>query len=102
MTMFAKSLKIFLAAGLLLTAVQVAAENNVDSGKALYQKLCAACHSATPAKLMGQPADSLVAGMEKVRDMSNASGAAAKMQSVLKPLTQEQIKDIATYLNQLK
>ena len=102
MTISSKSLKFLVAAALLLGAVQVAAQDNTDSGKELYQKLCAACHSATPAKMMGQPADSLVAGMEKVRDMQNPSGAAAKMQSVVRPLSQEQIKNIAAYLNQLK
>lgn len=102
MTSCTKSLKILFAAAVLLIAVQATAQDSTESGKELYQKQCAPCHSANPAKMMGQPVDVLVKDIERMRDLPNATGAVAKMQSVVRPLHQEQIKDIATYLNQLK
>lgn len=102
MTFSANSLKILLAAGLLLVGTAVAAQDSAASGQELYQKLCAACHSATPAAMKGKPVDTLVAGMDKVKNMSNPSGGAARMQQVVKTLSPQQMKDIATYLNQMK
>ena len=102
MTFSANSLKILLAAGLLLVGTAVAAQDNAASGQEMYQKLCAACHSATPAAMKGKPVDTLVAGMDKVKNMSNPSGSAARMQQVVKTLSPQQMKDIATYLNQMK
>ena len=101
MTFSANSLKIVLAAGLLLAATAVAAQDSAGSGQELYQKLCSSCHSASPERLKGKPVDSLVAGMERIKNLSNATGAAARMQQVVQPLSPAQVKDIATYLNQM-
>lgn len=102
--MFASSnsLKILLVMGLLLLGTQVAAQDEAGAGKALYQQHCAACHSANPAAMKGKPVDMLVEKMNKVKNMSNASGGAAKMQQVLQPMSADQIKSIAVYLNQMK
>lgn len=102
MTFSANSVKILLAAGLLLVGTAVAAQDSAGSGQELYQKLCAACHSASPAAMKGKPVDALIAGMEKVKNMSNPTGSTARMQQVVKPLSPQQLKDIATYLNQMK
>lgn len=98
----ANSLKILLAAGLLLTGAAVAAQDTATSGQELYQKLCSPCHSASPAAMKGKPVDALVAGMERVKNLSNPAGAAARMQQVVKSLSAEQVKDIAAYLNNMK
>mgnify|MGYP003612117769 CR=1 FL=1 len=100
MTFSANSLKIILAAGVLLAGSAVAAYS-ADSGQELYTKLCSGCHSPSPA-MKGKPVDALLAGMDRVKNMSNASGAAARMQQVLQPLSPEQTKSIATYINGLK
>ena len=102
MTFSANSLKILLAAVLLLAGTAVAAQDNAGSGEELYQKLCSPCHSASPAPMKGKAVDVLVAGMERVKNLSNATGAAARMQQTVQGLTPAQMKDIATYLNQMK
>ena len=40
--------------------------------------------------------------MERVKNLSNATGAAARMQQTVQSLNPAQVKDIATYLNQMK
>lgn len=102
MTFSANSLKILLAAGLLLAGTAVAAQDSAGTGQEMYNKLCAGCHSATPAAMKGKPVDALVAGMERVKNLSNATGAAARMQQTVQGLSPAQMKDIATYLNQMK
>ena len=52
--------------------------------------------------MKGKPVDALVAGMERVKNLSNATGAAARMQQTVQSLSPAQVKDIATYLNQMK
>lgn len=100
MAVFANSVKLMLAAGLLLAGSAVVAYS-ADSGQEMYTKLCSGCHSASPA-FKGKPVDALLAGMDRVKNMPNASGAAAKMQQALQPLSPEQTKSIATYINGLK
>ena len=100
MAVFANSVKLMLAAGLLLAGSAVVAYS-ADSGEEMYTKLCSGCHSASPA-FKGKPVDALLAGMDRVKNMPNASGAAAKMQQALQPLSPEQTKSIATYINGLK
>ena len=100
MAVFANSVKLMLAAGLLLAGTAVVAYS-ADSGEEMYTKLCSGCHSASPA-FKGKPVDALLAGMDRVKNMPNASGAAAKMQQALQPLSPEQTKSIATYINGLK
>ena len=100
MAVFANSVKLMLAAGLLLAGTAVVAYS-ADSGEEMYTKLCSGCHSASPA-FKGKPVDALLAGMDRVKNMSNATGAAARMQQALQPLSPEQTKSIATYNNGLK
>ena len=100
MAVFANSVKLMLAAGLLLAGTAVAAYS-ADSGEEMYTKLCSGCHSASPA-FKGKPVDGLLAGIDRVKNMPNASGAAARMQQTVKTLSPEQTKSIATYINGLK
>ena len=100
MAVFANSVKVMLAAGLLLAGTAVAAYS-ADSGQELYTKLCSGCHSPSPA-FKGKPVDALLAGMDRVKSMSNAAGAAARMQQALQTLSPEQTKSVATYINGLK
>ena len=100
MAFFANSVKLMLAAGLLLVGTAVVAYS-ADSGEEMYTKLCSGCHSASPA-FKGKPVDGLLAGIDRVKNMPNASGAAARMQQTVKTLSPEQTKSIATYINGLK
>lgn len=102
MTFSANSLKILLAAGLVLAGTAVAAQDSAGTGQEMYNKLCSGCHSASPEAMKGKPVDSLVAGMERVKNLNNATGAAARMQQTVQGLSPAQVKDIATYLNQMK
>ena len=65
MAVLKNSVKLLLAAGLLLAGTAVAAQDNAGSGQELYQKLCASCHSASPAAMKGKPVDALLAGIKK-------------------------------------
>ena len=100
MAVFANSVKLMLAAGLLLAGTAVVAYSD-DSGEEMYTKLCSGCHSASPA-FKGKPVDGLLAGIDRVKNMPNATGAAARMQQTVKTLSPEQTKSIATYINGLK
>lgn len=100
MAVFANSVKLMLVAGLLLAGTAVVAYS-ADSGEEMYTKLCSGCHSASPA-FKGKPVDALLAGMDRVKNLPNATGAAARMQQALQTLTPEQTKSIAAYINGLK
>ena len=100
MAVFANSVKLMLAAGLLLAGTAVVAYS-ADSCEEMYTKLCSGCHSASPA-FKGKPVDALLTGIDRVKNMPNATGAAARMQQAVKPLSPEQTKSIATYINGLK
>lgn len=53
--------------------------------------------------MMGQPVDGLVAKMEKVKGLTPPpNDKVAEMQEALKPLSGQDMKDIAVYLNGLK
>lgn len=89
-----------------------AAARNVEAGKAAAQKYnCAACHGAdynTPTdpsypKLAGQHRDYLeIAMIAYQRGGDGANGRAnAIMQAQVKPLSRQEIRDIAAYLNSL-
>ena len=100
MAVFANSVKLMLAAGLLLAGTAVVAYS-AESGEEQYSKLCSGCHSASPA-FKGKPVDGLLAGIDRVKNMPNATGAAARMQQTVKTLSPEQTRNIATYINGLK
>ena len=100
MAVFANSVKLMLAAGLLLAGTAVVAYS-ADSGEEMYTKLCSGCHSASPA-FKGKPVDGLLAGIDRVKNMPNDTGAADRMQQTVKTLSPEQTKSIATYINGLK
>ena len=104
MTKYLRHGVLTLAAFLLVAGVQsaVAQDDAQKAGAELYANNCMSCHTPTPAKMMGKPVDGLLASMEKVKNMSSPSGPLQKMQQTLKTLSPEQMKDIATYVNQLK
>lgn len=82
---------------------QAAQEDWAEEGRKLYNDLCAACHTDKPAKLMGQPVDSLMAKMQKVKNLpSPTNEKMAEMQDALKPLAGQDMENIAVYLNGLK
>ena len=95
----------FAMAAFLFVAVQsqAAQEDRAAQGQKLYDDLCAICHTEKPAKRMGQPVDGLVAKMEKVKGLTPPpNDKVAEMQEALKPLSGQDMKDIAVYLNGLK
>ena len=53
--------------------------------------------------MMGQPVDGLVAKMNKVKNLTPPPNEKVEqMQEALKPLSDQDLKDIAVYLNGLK
>ena len=95
----------FAMAAFLFVAVQSQddQEDRAAQGQKLYDDLCAICHTEKPAKMMGQPVDGLVAKMEKVKGLTPPpNDKVAEMQEALKPLSGQDMKDIAVYLNGLK
>lgn len=105
---------ILFAAALLAASVSIhaSANNRVTAGKLAADKYnCAACHGAdynTPTdpsypKLAGQHRDYLeIAMIAYQRGGDGANGRAnAIMQAQVKPLSREEIRNIAAYLNSL-
>lgn len=107
--------KIFASAVLLFSAaisLNAVAGGNVEAGKAVAEKYnCAACHGAdfnTPIdpsypKLAGQHADYLELAMiayKRGGDVINGRSNAI-MGAQVKPLSRQEIKDLAAYLNSL-
>lgn len=104
MNMFLKQSCLVLAVVFLLGVVQsvAATDEQTVTGGELYTSLCAACHTEKPGNMMGQPVEDLAAKMKTVKNLPSASGKLAQMQAALKPLSDQQMQDIAVYLNGLK
>jgi cytochrome c553 len=87
------------------------AGGNIEAGKAVAQKTCAACHGAdfnspidpTYPKLAGQNEDYLVHALTAYqRGAGGANGRGnAIMVGMAKPLSKQDIKDVAAYLHSL-
>ena len=99
-----KPISLLSAAALLFVAVQVNAAADVDvaAGETLYKASCMSCHKEKPGKMVGKPVDELVQKMKKYTAMACPTGKVATMQSALKPWSDKQMRDVATYLNGLK
>ena len=99
-----KQMGLLSAAALLFVTVQANAAANVDmaAGEKLYKESCMSCHKEKPGKMMGKPVGDLVAKMKKYKDMACPAGKVATMQNALKPWTDKQMNDVASYLNGLK
>lgn len=98
-----KRMGLFSAVALLaFVAVQANAAGNATTGEALFKQSCVSCHRDKPAKMMGKPVDALVAKMKHYQTMPSPTGVVAAMQKALKPWSDEQITDVAVYLNGLK
>ena len=79
-----------------------AAQGNVTEGETLYKASCSSCHTERPGRIIGKPVEDLVAKMHAVKNMDGAVGKVLAMQNALKPLSDQQLIDIATYLHQIK
>jgi cytochrome c553 len=87
------------------------AGGNIEAGKAIAQKTCAACHGAdfnspidpTYPKLAGQNEDYLEHALTAYqRGAGGANGRGnAIMVGMAKPLSKQDIKDVAAYLHSL-
>lgn len=98
-----KTLCVLGVGAFIVTAVQSqAAMNDAAAGQKMYMDSCASCHKDKPAKMIGQPVSGLTAKMQKYKIMPNATGKVAMMQKALAPMSDQQITDIAVYLNGLK
>lgn len=91
------------AAIFLFAAAQAhAASDNPLLGEKLYKESCMSCHTEKPMGMMGAPVALLVERMHAVKDMNAPQGKVAQMQKVLKTLSDQEITDIAVYLNGMK
>ncbi len=93
-----------------LTAASFAAPAFAD-GKALYlEKTCIACHGKdakkplTPEypKLAGQNAKYAEKQMQDIKSGARANGNAAAMKGVMHLVSDEEIKELAKYLSEIK
>ena len=98
-----KSFGVFCAFGVLCIALQAhAAEGDVAAGEKLYKASCMSCHKEKPGKMAGKPVADLVAKTKKYKTMACPTGKVATMQQAIKGLSDQQITDIAVYLNSMK
>lgn len=94
---------VVLAAIFLLAAAQVnAAQDNPLLGEKLYKESCMSCHTEKPVGMMGAPVALLVEKMHMVKEMDAPQGKVAQMQKVLKTLSDQEVTEIAVYLNGMK
>lgn len=92
-----------LVAIFLFAAAQVhASPDNPLVGEKLYKESCMSCHTEKPVGMMGAPVALLVEKMHAVKAMDAPQGKVVQMQKVLKTLSDQQITDIAVYLNGMK
>lgn len=91
------------AAIFLFAAAQVhASPDNPLLGEKLYKESCMSCHTERPVGMLGAPTALLVEKMHAVKKMDAPQGKVAQMQKVLKTLSDQEITDIAVYLNGMK
>ena len=89
----------------LFVAVQsvAAQEDRAAEGKNLYELRCVTCHGIKAEKLAGKPTDYLEDRMQSFKEMDDPLfEKVRRMQAALAPLSDEQLKHIAIYLNGLK
>ena len=102
--------QMILATGVAIAAVSFSAPALAD-GKALYmEKTCIACHGKdakkplTPEypKLAGQNAKYAEKQMQDIKSGARANGNSAAMKGVMHLVTDEEIKQLAKYLSEIK
>lgn len=72
-------------------------QGNPANGAALYES-CVPCHSLTGKGLAGQPEAQLVNKMTAIQGASLTKPKAIEMQNILKPMSEQQILDLASYI----
>ncbi len=70
------------------------------NGKKLFAA-CVSCHSAQGKWVAGKPVDKLVRAMQHFQTGSFTKGRDKRMQALLKPMSQKELMDLATYMNSL-
>lgn len=73
---------------------------NPATGAALYEK-CAPCHGLNGQGLAGKSEARLMASMQDIQTRTFTDAKALKMQGIMKGLSQEQLVDLARYINKM-
>ncbi|MEG2172242.1 MAG: tat pathway signal sequence [Desulfovibrionaceae bacterium] len=72
-------------------------QGNPADGAALYEG-CVPCHTLMGKGIAGQPEGQLVSKMTAIQNGSFTNPKAIEMQNVLKPMSPQQILDLAAYI----
>lgn len=103
MNMFVKRAALLALPVLTLAFANVAysqMQGNPASGASLYES-CVPCHTLMGKGLAGQPEAQLVSKMTAIQTGTFTNAKAAEMQKVLKPMTAQQILDLASYITKM-
>jgi cytochrome c553 len=99
-----KKLTTIAVCALLGVAGSAQAAGNPDAGKQKATTVCAACHGPTGVSsvptypnLCGQKAEYLVSSMQAYKEGQRSGSMAAIMAPMAKPLTDQEIQDVAAY-----
>lgn len=98
---FKQGILIITLAILFLSNVALAEmQGNPTKGESLY-KGCVPCHADTGKGIAGLPQDALVEIMLEYQEETYTNRKQVKMQQVLKPMTKQELMDLAAYISTL-
>lgn len=70
------------------------------AGAALFEN-CVPCHTLMGKGIAGQPEDQLVSKMTAIQNGTFTNPKALEMQKVLKPMSEQQVFDLASYITKM-
>lgn len=75
-------------------------QGNPATGASLYES-CVPCHSLMGKGIAGQPEAQLVTKMQTIQKGTFTKPKAIEMQNVLKPMSPQQVQDLAAYISKM-
>lgn len=100
-----KMFGMIMAVTMVFVATQVSAISaDAVKGKAIFKDSCSSfrCHAMDADYLVGWPVPEMLERVDEYKKMENAGGRVAKMRANMISLSEQELLDVATYLNEAK